>query len=49
MNIWRYYIDFHFRVYDFWIGFYYSRMDKTIYICPLPMCCIRIAYRGGVT
>lgn len=28
--------------YDFWIGLYYDRAGKVLYICPLPMCVIRI-------
>lgn len=28
--------------YDFWIGWYYDRVHKAVYICPLPMCVIKI-------
>ncbi|PIR83001.1 hypothetical protein COU19_02975 [Candidatus Kaiserbacteria bacterium CG10_big_fil_rev_8_21_14_0_10_56_12] len=28
--------------YDFWIGAYYDRDSKVLYICPLPMCVIKI-------
>jgi hypothetical protein len=26
-----------FRWYDFWIGAFYDRRDKILYICPVPM------------
>lgn len=26
-----------FRWYDFWVGAYYDRTRKVLYICPLPM------------
>jgi hypothetical protein len=28
--------------YDFWVGFFYDRDKKVLYICPLPMCVIKI-------
>jgi hypothetical protein len=27
---------FFFAWYDFWVGFYYDRWSKTLYVCPLP-------------
>lgn len=35
-------VTFFFAWYDFWIGVYYDRLDEVLYICPLPMCVIRI-------
>jgi len=35
-------IKIFFAWYDFWIGFYYDRFDKILYICPLPMMVISI-------
>ena len=31
-----------FAWYDFWIGFYFDTHGGFLYICPLPMCVIRI-------
>ncbi len=36
-------IKFQFLWYDFWIGAFYDRAHKVLYICPLPMCVIRIS------
>lgn len=35
-------VTFKFCWYDFWIGIYYNRTFNVLYICPLPMCLIRI-------
>lgn len=35
-------ISFIFAWYDMWIGAYYDRKEKVLYICPIPMCVIRI-------
>ena len=35
-----------FAWYDFWIGFYYDRKIKRLYICPLPCFVISISLRG---
>lgn len=37
-------ISFFFAWYDIWIGIYYNQLDKTFYICPIPMFCIRISF-----
>lgn len=31
-----------FAWYDCWIGVYWDRTRKVLYICPLPMLCVRI-------
>jgi len=31
-----------FAWYDFWIGWYFDRNGKALYICPLPMLVIKI-------
>lgn len=31
-----------FRWYDLWIGAYYDRNEKVLYVCPLPMLGVRI-------
>lgn len=28
--------------YDLWIGIYFARKDRAVYICPLPCCVIKI-------
>jgi len=38
----RFKIQFSFLWYDFWIGWFYDRLNKILYICPLPMCVIKI-------
>ena len=35
-------IRFSFLWYDFWVGVYYDRNAKVLYVCPLPMCVIKI-------
>jgi hypothetical protein len=35
-------IEIGFAWYDFWVGFYYDRNNRRLYICPLPMLVIRI-------
>jgi hypothetical protein len=31
-----------FRWYDFWIGFYWDRHARALYICPLPMFGVKV-------
>ena len=31
-----------FRWYDLWVGAYYDRDNKALYICPLPMVGVKI-------
>jgi len=42
------FISFSFLWYDFWIGFYYDRDNRAVYICPLPCCVIKIKLRGMI-
>ena len=35
-------ITIRFKLEDFWIGVYFDTRRHTFYICPLPMCVIRI-------
>jgi len=35
-------INFSFLWFDFWVGVYLDRKEKILYICPLPMCVIKI-------
>ncbi len=35
-------VKFFFAWYDFWVGFYYDRNGRTLYICPLPCCVFKI-------
>lgn len=35
-------ISLFFAWFDFWIGCYYDREKRAFYICPLPMCVIKI-------
>lgn len=34
-----------FAWYDFWIGLFWNRRAKALYICPVPMFAIRISWR----
>ncbi len=31
-----------FRWYDLLVGAYYNMVNRTLYVCPLPMVCVRI-------
>ncbi len=33
-----------FAWYDLWVGAYYNRIAKALYICPVPMICIRLSW-----
>lgn len=35
-------ISLFFRWYDAWIGAFYSRHDRTLYICPVPMLGVKV-------
>ena len=36
-------IEFNFLWYDFWVGAYYDRAKRVFYVCPIPMCVIKIS------
>jgi hypothetical protein len=38
-------ISFFFRWYDLWIGFYWDKNSRSLYICPIPMFGIKIQIR----
>lgn len=40
-------ITVFFAWYDLWIGAYWNRTFKVLYICPLPMIVIRISFKGN--
>lgn len=35
-------VSYFFAWYDFWVGWFYDRKKGVLYICPLPMCVIKI-------
>lgn len=37
-------VSLHFYWYDLWIGAYISLDNRTVYICPLPCCVIKVRY-----
>ncbi len=34
--------------YDMWIGAYWDRKNRVLYLLPLPMLGIRVSFRGGM-
>lgn len=44
LSVWHR-LSFGFKWYDLWIGAYYDKDFMALYVCPLPMCVIRIDLR----
>jgi hypothetical protein len=42
-------LSFFFKWFDFWVGLYWDRKARVLYICPLPMIGIRIAFEHPAT
>lgn len=40
-------IDLFLAWYDFWVGFYYDRKNRTLYFCPLPCVVLSIEFRDS--
>jgi hypothetical protein len=40
-------ISFFFAWYDLWVGAYYDRKNRIIYVCPLPCCVLSFRKRPG--
>jgi hypothetical protein len=38
-------VNLFFAWYDFWVGFYYDRKQKVLYICPLPCVVIKLCWQ----
>lgn len=38
-------VSLHFAWYDMWIGAYYDREGRTLYVCPVPMVVIKVSAR----
>ncbi len=41
-------ISFFFAWYDFWIGLYWDREWKDLYVCLIPCCVIRVGFTRKV-
>lgn len=39
--------SFFFAWYDLWIGAFYDRAKRTLYVCPLPCCVLKFARKGS--
>ena len=45
MTIFGYVVGVFFAWYDCWVGFYYDRNRKRLYLCPLPMMVVWVEKR----
>ena len=36
-----------FAWYDFWIGMYWDRKNRVLYICPIPMVVVEVRFDQG--
>ena len=41
-------VSLHFLWFDAWIGAYWDRAGRTLYVCPLPMVVLKLRF-GGVS
>jgi len=39
-------VSLFFRWYDLWVGAYWDRNARVLYVCPLPMVGVRIRFGG---
>lgn len=37
-------VKFFFAWFDFWVGFYYDKLGKCLYFCPLPCCVFKLSW-----
>lgn len=38
-------VTWFFRWFDLWVGAYVDTKNRTVYVCPIPMCGVRIEFR----
>lgn len=43
----RYRLTISFAWYDLWVGAYWDRKQRVLYVCPLPMLLITCRAKGG--
>ncbi len=43
MRIGHYTVTLHWRWFDLWVGAYWDRKARVLYVCPLPMVVIRVS------
>ena len=36
-----------FRWYDLWVGAYWDRSSRTLYVCPLPTVGLKVVFKKG--
>lgn len=37
-------VEFFFRWYDLWVGFYWDRNNRELYFCPVPCCGLKLDF-----
>lgn len=38
----RFAVSVHFLWFDFWVGWFWDRKQRVLYVCPLPMLVVKI-------